>query len=231
MCAHANSSCVRPFSITRMQHRANLLAAVEPSAGSRGLSASDRARFEGYLAEILTTLGLDLTGEGTRDTPARLLSAWVDATSGYASDPKLVTTFVEQRPAGEEGANAQIVEGPIPLCAMCEHHALPFFGHAWLGYVASERLIGLSKLTRIVRQFAQRFTMQERIGREVASSLESIVMARGVAVRIEAVHLCTRMRGVRDTEAVTSSSTWRGSYERSDTLRREFLELCVRRSA
>ena len=205
------------------------LVAVEAVRDPRRLSATARARFESHLAEILVALGLDLDSEGTRDTPARLLDAWIESTSGYDADAKLVTTFAIERIAGEAGDSAQVVEGPIPLTALCEHHALPFFGHAWVGYVASDRLIGLSKLTRVVRQFSHRFTVQERIGREVAAALEAIVAARGVAVRIEAAHLCTRMRGVRDSEAKTASTTWRGNYEHSEALRREFLELCVRR--
>src|ERR671936_561390 len=102
------------------------LAAVRPSSGLRRLTADQRARFEGYLAEILTALGLDLATPGTRATPARLLDAWIESTSGYDADAKLVTTFAIERIAGEHGDNAQIVEGPIPLTALCEHHALPF---------------------------------------------------------------------------------------------------------
>jgi GTP cyclohydrolase IA len=194
------------------------------------LDAAQRARFERHLGEILTALGLDAASDDTRDTPARLLGAWIDATSGYESDPKLDTTFPLRRSEGEQGESAQVVEGPIAFTALCEHHALPFFGDAWVGYVAAARLIGLSKLTRAVRQYSRRFTMQERMGRDIAACLDTLVAARGVAVRIEAAHLCTRVRGVRECEAVTSSTTWRGSYEASASLRREFLDLCVRRN-
>jgi GTP cyclohydrolase I len=212
-----------------MSNGPSRLVAVRSAAASRRLTASDRARFESHLREILAALGLELKDEGTRDTPARLLDAWIDATSGYDADAKLATSFAIERMPGEHGNSAQVVEGPIPLTALCEHHALPFFGRAWVGYVAAERLIGLSKLTRIVRQFSRRFTMQERIGREVAAALESIVSPRGVAVRIEAAHLCTRMRGVRESDAMTSSTIWHGVYEGSESLRREFLELCAHR--
>lgn len=205
-------------------------ARVSPLPSASRLTPAERARFEGYLAEMLSALGLDTSAEDTRDTPARLLGAWLDATSGYEADPKLVTTFANERAEGEQGESAQVVEGPIPFAALCEHHALPFFGRAWIGYVADERLIGLSKLTRVVRQFSRRFTMQERVGREAAACLDAIVQARGVAVRIEAAHLCTRMRGVRESEAMTVSTTWRGAYERSESLRREFLQLCVNAS-
>src|SRR5689334_8671281 len=129
-----------------MSVRPTHLASVRPLPEPRTLSAADRARFEGHLAEILAALGLDLPTEGTRGTPSRLLDAWIESTSGYDADAKLVTASPVARIAGEQGDHAQVVEGPIPLTALCEHHALPFFGHAWVGYVASEREIGLSKL-------------------------------------------------------------------------------------
>jgi GTP cyclohydrolase IA len=195
------------------------------SEGAR-MTLEQRRRYENYLAEILAALGLRLDHSDTRTTPARLLQAWVDATSGYEIDPKLVTVFSVDDARENAGEHAQIVEGPIPFTALCEHHVLPFFGRAWVGYVASDRVIGLSKLTRLVRQYSRRFTMQERIGNEVCKALQSIVGARGTAVRIEAAHLCTRMRGVREAETLTCTTTWRGHYEASDALRREFFELC-----
>jgi GTP cyclohydrolase I len=212
-----------------MESRLRDVHEVEPAAAPRELNAGQRARFERYLAEMLRALGMPLDTDGTRGTPARLLEAWLDSTAGYVADPKLVTTFPRDCAPGEEGIHDQVVEGPIPFTALCEHHALPFFGNAWVGYVAGERLIGLSKLTRLVRQYSRRFTMQERLGRDVAGELQAIVGAQGAAVCIEAVHLCTRMRGVRETEALTRSTTWHGSYALSAALRQEFLALCAAR--
>ncbi len=197
--------------------------------GRAPLQPEQRARFERYLAEILGALGIDLAAEGARDTPRRLLQAWIDATCGYEADPKLATTFAVDPIEGEQGDSAQVVEGPIAFSALCEHHVLPFFGVAWVGYVPGERLIGLSKLTRLVRQYSRRFTMQERVGRQIAAHLQSMLEARGAAVRIQAFHSCTRMRGVCEAEAWTSTTAWRGSYEASEALRREFLSLCVPR--
>ena len=91
----------------------------------------------------------------------------------------------------------QIIEGPIEFHCLCEHHALPFFGTAHIGYIAGERIIGISKLTRLVRLFARRFTVQERLGEQIADGLVSLVAPRGVAVHLEASHLCTQMRGRR----------------------------------
>jgi GTP cyclohydrolase I len=193
------------------------------------VDGEQRARFERYLAEILEALGLSLAHDGTRRTPGRLLQAWIDATAGYQADPKLVTLFPADEATADGAYAGHVVEGPIPFTALCEHHVLPFFGRAWIGYLPAERLIGLSKLTRIVRQYARRFTMQERLGGEVSAALQSIVGARGAGVHIEAIHLCTRMRGVRESEAITRTTAWRGDYRTRDALRREFFALCADR--
>lgn len=189
----------------------------------RELSDEDWRRFEGYVSEILEAMGMNLDTPGTKQTPQRFLHALLDATRGYEGDPKLVTTFPAE--AGEEGAGrlGQVIEGPIQFYALCEHHALPFFGSAYVAYVARDRIIGISKLTRLVRLYAARFTVQERIGMEVAEGLERILDPEGVAVYLEAVHLCTQMRGVRDSETRTRTTTWRGGYEELSELRQEFL--------
>jgi GTP cyclohydrolase I len=191
----------------------------------RELSAAEWARLEGHAAEILGAFGLDLDTPGTRDTPRRFLRALWDATSGYDGDPKLRTLFPSERPEGVEGRNAQIVEGPISFFALCEHHALPFHGRAYVGYVAGDEILGISKLTRLVRLYARRFTVQERVAEEVADGLLALTGARGVAVRLEAQHLCTQMRGVHEEGSVTVTTAWRGLYDEADALRAEFLTL------
>src|SRR5438477_12991926 len=123
---------------------------------------------------------------------------------------------------------SQVIEGPIEFYSLCEHHALPFHGHAFLGYVAHENIIGISKLTRLVRVFARRFTMQERIGQQVADALVELMQPHGVAVHLEAVHLCTQMRGVREEGSSTWTSFWRGVYEDDPELRRSFLQAVTR---
>jgi GTP cyclohydrolase I len=189
----------------------------------RQLSDEDWQRFEGYVSEILRAMGMNLDAPGTRETPQRYLHALLDATRGYEGDAKLVTTFPAER--GEEGSGplSQVIEGPIQFYALCEHHALPFFGSAYVAYVARDRIIGISKLTRLVRLYAARFTVQERIGAEVADGLEGILEPQGAAVYLDAVHLCTQMRGVRDSETRTRTTTWRGSYDEMPDLRHEFL--------
>jgi GTP cyclohydrolase IA len=193
--------------------------------GGREWSPAERERLERYAAEIFAALGLDLDTPGTRDTPRRFLQALYDATAGYDGDPKLRTLFPTERPKGVEGLHAQIVEGPIGFYALCEHHALPFHGRAHIGYVAGDEILGISKLTRIVRLYARRFTVQERMAEEIADGLQELAGARGVAVRLEAAHMCTAMRGVEEDGSVTVTTVWRGLYDEDQTLRGEFLTL------
>jgi GTP cyclohydrolase I len=119
-----------------------------------------------------------------------------------------------------------VIEGPIRFFALCEHHALPFYGHAYVGYIAHEHIIGISKLTRLVRVFAQRFAVQERIGQQIADTLGAMLQPHGVAVYLEAHHLCTQMRGVREVSPLTRTTFWRGEYDQNAALRAEFLTIC-----
>ncbi len=107
-------------------------------------------KFEGYAAEIFTALGMDLDTPGTRETPTRYLRALYEATAGYEGDPKLLTAFPTECHGGPDCNISQVIEGPIEFYALCEHHALPFHGHAFIGYIAHEEIIGISKLTRLV---------------------------------------------------------------------------------
>ena len=197
---------------TRWEH-------VEP----RHVAPADLVRFEGYVAEILAAFGMDLATPGTRETPQRYVQALFDATAGYDGDEKLRKAFPAERPAGVDGAHSQIVEGPIGFFSLCEHHALPFHGVAHIGYVAGGEILGISKLTRLVRLFARRFTVQERLGEQIADALVRLVEPRGVAVRLEAAHLCTQMRGVNEEGARTVTTFWRGLYEEDADLRAAFL--------
>ena len=204
-----------------------LLEAAHP----RTLSESDRSRFEGYLAEIFSALGLDLHTEGTVATPRRHLTALYDATIGYEGDPKLLTAFPTECHGGANCELAQVVEGPIPFFALCEHHALPFFGEAWVGYIAHERIIGISKLTRLVRVLTRRFGVQERMTHAIADELVGMMHPHGVAVYLEAHHLCTQMRGVRELHPKTRTTAFRGEYVEQATLRSEFFDIAGLRRA
>jgi GTP cyclohydrolase IA len=189
----------------------------------RTISAEEWKRFEGYAAEIFEAMGMDLDTPGTRGTPERYLRALFDSTAGYEGDTKLLTAFPTECHGGPDCNISQVIEGPIEFYSLCEHHALPFHGHAFIGYIAHEEIIGISKLTRLVRVFARRFTVQERVGVEIADELVRILNPHGVAVHLNAMHLCTQMRGVRESHSRTWTSFWRGNYEKDPQLRAEFL--------
>lgn len=192
----------------------------------RHLSEEQLRRYEGYMAEIFTAFGLDLDTPATRETPQRFLRAMFDSTEGYEGDPKLLKVFETECRGGPDCRLSQVVEGPIHFFALCEHHALPFHGHAYVGYIAHEHIIGISKLTRLVRLFAKRFTVQERIGQQIADTLDAMLEPHGVAVYLEAHHLCTEMRGVRAIAPLTRTTFWRGAYDTNPDLRAEFFTVC-----
>jgi GTP cyclohydrolase I len=192
----------------------------------RQISAEQLRTFEGYAAEIFLAFGMDLSTPATADTPRRFVRAMLDATGGYDGDPKLLTAFETECRGGPDCRLSQVIEGPIQFYSLCEHHALPFYGHAYVGYIAHEHIIGISKLTRLVRLFARRFSVQERIGQQIADTLEAMLQPHGVAVYLEAHHLCTQMRGVQEASALTRTTFWRGEYDGNPALRSEFFVAC-----
>ena len=196
----------------------------------RSISPEQWARFETNMREIFQALGMEMDTPGTERTPARFLKAMFDATEGYEGDPKLVTAFPTECRGGPDCQLSQVIEGPIPYYSLCEHHAFPFHGNAFVGYIAHENIIGISKLTRLVRLFARRFSVQERMGVQITETLEGILAAHGVALYLDGTHLCTQMRGVRETDSVTRTSFWRGNYAADPQLRSEFLRMCEMRS-
>jgi GTP cyclohydrolase I len=196
-----------------------------PTARSRrSIPDSDWDRYERYVEEILGALGMDLESPGTEATPRRFLRALYDATDGYDGDPKLLTAFPTECHGDGNCELAQVIEGPIPFFALCEHHAMPFMGQAWVGYVAHEGIIGISKLTRLVRVLTRRFGVQERMTHQIADELERMLAPHGVAVYLEAHHLCTQMRGVREIHPKTRTTAYRGVYADNPDLRSEFFD-------
>lgn len=206
------------------------IAIYDPAAvlelNRRDVSEEHLHRFEGYMEEIFAAFRMDVGSPSTTDTPRRFVRALLDATAGYDGDEKLITAFETECLTGLDCRLSQIIEGPIPFYALCEHHALPFHGRAFIGYTANAQIIGISKLIRLVRLFARRFTVQERIGQQVAEALVQLLQPYGVAVYLEANHLCTQMRGVREHVPLTRTTFWRGEYEADPALRSEFLAAC-----
>src|SRR5437660_2393796 len=192
----------------------------------RSISEEQMHKFEADVAAIFEAFGLDLHTPATERTPQRFLRAMFDATEGYEGDPKLLTVFETECRGGPDCRLSQVIEGPIDFFSLCEHHALPFHGHAYVGYIAHEHIIGISKLTRLVRLFARRFAVQERIGQQIADTLDAMLQPHGVAVYLEAYHLCTQMRGVRERSPLTRTTFWRAEYDSNAELRTEFFNMC-----
>jgi GTP cyclohydrolase I len=189
---------------------------------SRQISDEQALKFEGYIAEIFSAYGLDLDTPATRETPRRFIKALFEATDGYDGDPKLLKVFGTECRGDPDCRLSQVIEGPINFFSLCEHHAFPFFGHAYVGYIAHENILGISKLTRLVRLFAKRFAVQERIGHQIADALDTMLHPHGVAIYLEAHHLCMEMRGVREVAPMTRTTVWRGHYADDPALRAEF---------
>jgi GTP cyclohydrolase I len=187
------------------------------------LTDEERHRFADQFAVLLSRLGMVLDQPGTKDTPLRLVDTMADLTAGYDGDPRIDVVF--PRECRQACGMDQIVEAGIPFFALCEHHVLPFYGHAAVGYIRDDVIIGVSKLTRIVRLAAKRFTQQERMGRDIADMLEAIVRPSGVAVLVEAHHMCSQMRGVRDVVSRMRTIVWRGVYQQQEALQRAFFDL------
>jgi GTP cyclohydrolase I len=169
---------------------------------------------------------MDVNTPSTHETPHRFIRALYDATNGYDGDPQVMKSFITECRGEPDCRLSQVVEGPITFFSFCEHHVFPFFGNAYVGYIAKENMIGISKLTRVVRMYAKRFAVQERIGFQIANAMETMLHPNGIAVYLEAHHLCVEMRGVRETAPMTRTTTWRGIYAEDPALRQEFFTTC-----
>lgn len=180
------------------------------------LGPADLDRAEGAVADLLDALGLDRTSDGLADTPRRVARMYADLLS---PEPVAMTTF------DNEGDDDQlVVVSDIPVSSLCEHHLLPFRGVAHVGYLPGQRIVGLSKLARVVQSCARRPQVQERLTTEVADWIADDVAPRGVGVTIEAEHLCMSMRGARADGARTTTSTFRGVLRDDLDIRREFFQ-------
>jgi GTP cyclohydrolase I len=175
--------------------------------------------------ELLVELGEDPKREGLLATPGRVARALDYLSSGYRGDlPAIVhrAVFAQQ-------THNMVIARDIELYSLCEHHMLPFFGRAHVGYIAHGRVIGVSKLARLVDHFARRLQIQERLTEEVAAAVLECVQADGVGVVIEAQHLCMMMRGVEKQNSMMTTSAVLGSFRASVATRTEFLTLIGRR--
>lgn len=171
--------------------------------------------------QLLTDLGEDITREGLKDTPTRAANAMKYLTKGYHES---LDEIINGALFNSEMSEMVIVKD-IELYSMCEHHLLPFLGKCHVGYLPDGKVIGLSKIARIVDFFARRLQIQERLTGEIAHCIESITGARGVSVVIEAKHLCMMMRGVEKQNSVMTTSVMLGEMRNNSSCRSEFLNL------
>jgi GTP cyclohydrolase I len=183
----------------------------------------DRPRIERAVREILIAIGDDPERNGVLGTPKRVADAYAYLFAGLGKDPTrhLKVGFMES-------ARDTVLVRDIPLASMCEHHILPFIGKAHLGYVPDGRVVGLSKLARLVEGYARRPQLQERLTAQIADALYVTLGARGSIVVIEADHLCMTMRGVQKPGSITVTSAARGIYEEDEALRSEAIALISR---
>lgn len=177
---------------------------------------------EDICLRLLQFIGEDVSRGGLRETPGRFLRAWKDWTAGYGQAPEDVLKTFED---GAEKYDEMVVSSGIPAWSTCEHHLAPIFGVAHIGYVPDKRIVGLSKLNRLVDVFGRRLQVQERWTTQIANALEDYVQPRGVAVVIEARHLCMESRGVCHAGTVTRTSAMRGVLMEKPEARAEFLRL------
>jgi len=191
-------------------------------AARRETPAVDLAAAEQAAHALLGALGVDLTAEGVRDTPRRVARMYAELLTPAPFAP---TTF-----ANDGGYDELVVATQIPFHSLCEHHLLPFVGVAHVGYLPGERIIGLSKLARVVELFARDLQVQERLTTHVAGWLDAHLRPRGVGVVIEAEHLCMSLRGVQKAGARTVTSALLGLVRDDPRTRQEFLSLTGSRS-
>lgn len=178
-------------------------------------------KFQKLIKELLKELGEDPEREGLKETPRRVEKALKYLTKGYSESPEKVLgkTFVV------EGYDEMIVVKDIDFFSLCEHHLLPFFGKVHIGYIPKERVVGISKIARLVEVFARRLQLQERMTAEIARTIMEYLKPLGVGVVCEAVHLCMVMRGVEKQNSVVTTSAMLGVFRKRSETRQEFLTL------
>jgi GTP cyclohydrolase I len=180
----------------------------------------DTATIEKSISEILTAIGEDVAREGLLRTPHRVAKSYEELLAGYRMDPKeLINEAVF-----DVAYDAMVIVRDIEFYSLCEHHMLPFIGRAHVAYLPSDKVIGLSKIPRIVDLFSRRLQVQERMTRQIAEYLEVVLNPKGVAVVVEGLHMCMMLRGVKKHDARMTTSTMLGAFRDDMSTRMEFLD-------
>ena len=177
----------------------------------------DKARMQQITRELLETIGENTKREGLKDTPRRVTDMYEELTEGYSMNPKDILAREWSEVTG------MVVAKDIGFFSLCEHHLLPFHGKVNIGYIPSKRVVGLSKLVRLVDCFSKRLQLQERMTMQIADALNENLHPYGVAVVVQARHLCMEMRGVKSGAGIITSEL-RGQFEKFET-RNEFFEM------
>lgn len=175
---------------------------------------------QGLYAELLAGVGENIEREGIKKTPERAAKALQFLTSGYHQDPAKILN----QAMFKERYHDMVIVKDIELYSLCEHHILPFYGKAHVAYIPDGQIVGLSKIPRVVDVFARRLQVQERLTHDILECINNTLKPKGVAVVIEASHMCMMMRGVQKQNSVTTTSGFRGQFEKIET-RNEFLKL------
>jgi len=171
--------------------------------------------------QILTHIGEDITREGLLDTPKRVEKAWEFMTSGYNQDPKEII----QKALFTSSNDEMVVVKDIEFYSHCEHHMLPIIGKAHVAYIPNGKVIGLSKIPRVVDVFARRLQIQEQLTEQIADAINDAISPKGVAVVLDARHMCMEMRGVEKICSTTVTSALRGLFKSNKTTKDEFLSI------
>lgn len=174
----------------------------------------------GHIQKIISEIGEDPGREGLKNTPRRVSRSFETLFSGYDQDPKEVLTIFEDVEYDE-----MIITKDIEFYSTCEHHLMPFFGRAHIGYIPNGKIIGLSKLPRLVEIFARRLQNQERLTKQIAQTLQDLLKPKGVGVVMESQHLCMMARGVKKQAAKMTTSAVTGIFKANVNTRMEFLHL------
>lgn len=172
-------------------------------------------------SQVITELGEDVNREGLLDTPKRAAKAMQFLTSGYEQSLDDIVNGA----VFESDNDEMVVVSDVEMYSMCEHHMLPFIGKVHIGYLPSGKVLGLSKFARITDMFARRLQIQENLTKQIAEAVQQVTNARGVAVVVEARHMCMMMRGVEKQNSSMSSSVMLGAFRESQATRSEFLRL------
>jgi len=184
----------------------------------------NETRIRELIRQLLIEIGEDPDREGLKRTPERVARVWAELSIGYREDPKNVVKGA----IFKSEANNMIIARDIEVYSMCEHHLLPFYGVCHVGYIAATKVLGVSKIARIVDHFSKRLQIQERLTAQIAREVQDSVEAEGVGVVMECRHLCMMMRGVEKQRSVMTTSSVLGSFHRDQATRLEFLNLLDR---